>query len=553
MNINLLTIDSNLATATETRPFLSKSDSNTNSSKFALTLDSEKLQTKTHEKPTTDNTKDNIQNHKKPLIGSTSEFSQTIEKKQKSEKYSNIANKTESNERKIISSSIKQKNKQLNETQSRLAELPILMEQNKEGTHAKLSFQVAQITTNTQNKSPSVTGQSIKSTEIKLLHNTEKGQLGIKTVLPAKSNGEIGLKALKSNHSKNVPAVKKQLETANNNEKTAVSAKIISLTKKGNTKELTPEISVNTGKGTNASGIKPPAMNINPATVQDKTLQTKPYSKQVETDKLKLTADIDAKSKKSQNISNLSNPNSKESLHTGNNVSENKNTQHLTATSVQVIAGQIKDQRNSASNKNSSQAFEQILSHNNSQPIITEQSPISARNSTTNNPQSWSSSDVSADIGRQILDSVQRSMSQQGMDHQITVRLNPPELGKVLVKFQQQDTELTGLMEVNKLQTRYEIEQALPQLIRSLADSGIHIKRLDVMLSDEQQPGQGAVGNQSLQSGGFQQQYFNNPYSFGNDSELNQNNEWLTSNNSHENLSELHGTLLADDSINILI
>lgn len=557
MNVNLLTIDNNLAAATKTRPFPSKSDSNANNSQFALALDSEKLQVKTHEKPTTDNIKEKVQNHEKPLSGSSSESPQSINKKQKSEKYSKNADKTESKEQNIISSSTKQKNKQLNEIQSRLAELSILVEQNKEGTHAKneakASFQIAQITTKTQNKSPSVTGHAVKSTEIKLLHATEKGQLGIKTVLPAKSNGENGLKAITTELSKSTPAVKKQPETASNNDKATVSAKTISLTEKGNTKELTPEISDNTGKGTNASSVKPSAMNINPATVQDKTSETKPYSKQVDTEKLKLTADTDAKSKKSQNIWNLSNTNSKESIHTGNNVSENKNVQKLNAAPVQVIAGQTKDQSNSASNKSSSQVFEQILSHNNSQPLITEQSPILAKNATAANHQSQSSSDVSADIGRQILESVQISMSQQGTDHQITVRLNPPELGKVLIRFQQQDTELTGLMEVNKSQTRYEIEQALPQLIRNLADCGIHIKRLDVTLSNEQQPGQGAVGNQSLQSGGSQQQYSNNPDSFGNDSALSQSNEWLTSNNSYEDLPEFQGALLTDDSINILI
>ena len=147
-------------------------------------------------------------------------------------------------------------------------------------------------------------------------------------------------------------------------------------------------------------------------------------------------------------------------------------------------------------------------------------------------------------------------MSKDGSDepdHQITVRLNPPELGKVLIKFQQQDSELTGLMEVNKSQTRFEIEQALPQIMRNLANCGIHIKRLDVMLSNEQQPGQGTLGNQSLQYGGAQQQYSANQGTSGNDSAFNQNSEWLSSNNSYENLSELQEALITDGSINMLV
>jgi flagellar hook-length control protein FliK len=164
-----------------------------------------------------------------------------------------------------------------------------------------------------------------------------------------------------------------------------------------------------------------------------------------------------------------------------------------------------------------------------------------------------SSSDVSADIGRQILESVQRSISQQDANRQITVRLNPPELGKVVIRFQQQNAEITGLMEVNKAQTRFEIEQALPQIIRNLADCGIQIKRLEVMLSNEQQPGQGALGNQSLQSGTAQQQYSGNPGTSGNNTDVYDSNEWLTSNNGYENLSELQGALITDGSINLLI
>jgi flagellar hook-length control protein FliK len=168
-------------------------------------------------------------------------------------------------------------------------------------------------------------------------------------------------------------------------------------------------------------------------------------------------------------------------------------------------------------------------------------------------PSQNSSSDVSADIGKQILESVQRYMSQQGDEQQISVRLNPPELGKVLIKFQQHENELTGLMEVSKNQTRHEIEQTLPQIIRNLADSGIQIKRLEVVLSNEQQPGQGAFGNQSLQSGGSQQQHSGNPGTSGNDMDVQQSNEWLASNNSYEGLSELQETLITDSSINMLI
>ena len=157
------------------------------------------------------------------------------------------------------------------------------------------------------------------------------------------------------------------------------------------------------------------------------------------------------------------------------------------------------------------------------------------------------------DRGWFIFESVQTSISQQSTDRQITVSLNPPELGKVLIRFQQQEAELTGLMEVNKAQTRFEIEQALPQIIRNLADCGIQIKRLEVTLSNEQQTGQGTLGNQSLQSDGTQQQYSANPGTAENDTDINESNEWLARNNSYENLSELQEALITDGSINLLI
>jgi flagellar hook-length control protein FliK len=87
-----------------------------------------------------------------------------------------------------------------------------------------------------------------------------------------------------------------------------------------------------------------------------------------------------------------------------------------------------------------------------------------------------------ASIREQIYQSV-RSSIQQG-DSQITIRLNPPELGQVSVKFSERGNELTGLLEATNPQTRAEIRQAIPEIIRSLEESGINIKRIDVMLSD---------------------------------------------------------------------
>jgi hypothetical protein len=107
-------------------------------------------------------------------------------------------------------------------------------------------------------------------------------------------------------------------------------------------------------------------------------------------------------------------------------------------------------------------------------PIIVDSANVAARSASAN--------DTAAAIRNQIFQSVQTSI-QQGQ-REITVHLNPPDLGRVSIKFSEQGKELTGLLEVTNSQTRAEIRQAIPEIIRSLEASGISIKRLDVMLSD---------------------------------------------------------------------
>gem|GEM_PF-6614216 len=72
-------------------------------------------------------------------------------------------------------------------------------------------------------------------------------------------------------------------------------------------------------------------------------------------------------------------------------------------------------------------------------------------------------------------------------DRQITVRLNPPELGKVFIRFHRDKDQITGLLEVTRAQTKTDIQQALPQIVRTLEDSGVQIKRIEVSLENEQQ------------------------------------------------------------------
>ncbi len=102
-------------------------------------------------------------------------------------------------------------------------------------------------------------------------------------------------------------------------------------------------------------------------------------------------------------------------------------------------------------------------------------------------------------LREQIRESIQNSL-EQGRQ-QVVVKLHPPELGKVAIRFEEQNRQLTGLLEADRQQTRVEIQNALPQILRSLQQSGIQIKRIDVMLSDSQQQSQQSLKDHWLQEG----------------------------------------------------
>jgi flagellar hook-length control protein FliK len=93
---------------------------------------------------------------------------------------------------------------------------------------------------------------------------------------------------------------------------------------------------------------------------------------------------------------------------------------------------------------------------------------------------------VSQSVGDQILDSLKASITQG--DRQLLIRLQPPELGMVLVRLREQGERLEGTLKVERTDTRREIEQVLPEVVRSLQDAGIGIRRLDVTDSDSSGP-----------------------------------------------------------------
>ena len=217
----------------------------------------------------------------------------------------------------------------------------------------------------------------------------------------------------------------------------------------------------------------------------------------------------------------------------------------LNPAQVQISTNQTKDRGSSTSNNSSNSDFEQILPSSDAQTPVSDQT--SAFGPVAKTADNTSPGNVSTSISKQIQGSI-NSLSRQG-DQQITIHLNPPELGKVYIKFQEQGGQITGLLEVDKIQTRVEIQQALPQIIQNLADSGIQIKRLEVVLTD--QPEQQLYKEQSLQDGWAGQQpgtERGNP-----NSDAVETNEWLTNDSTYAGFPEPQEMLITDDSIDILI
>lgn len=199
----------------------------------------------------------------------------------------------------------------------------------------------------------------------------------------------------------------------------------------------------------------------------------------------------------------------------------------------------------------------QMLAQTPAQTPVTEQGPIFAVETepTTSSEQPQTTpGDAPSDVSNQILESVRSSLSQQTGDKEITIQLNPPELGKISVKFQEQGDQITGTLEVSKAQTRAEIEQALPGIIRSLADSGVAIRRIEVVLSQNEQSGNQASKDTLLQDGAFQQRNSANPGQSGNEQQASQTYYGPTGRGryQHQNAADPYEMLVNNSSINML-
>ncbi len=151
-------------------------------------------------------------------------------------------------------------------------------------------------------------------------------------------------------------------------------------------------------------------------------------------------------------------------------------------------------------------------------------------------------------VNEQITSSINNAVKDG--QNEITVALNPPELGKVHIQLQEQNGELTGTLRFSKAETKLEIEQLMPQLIKDLQASGVTVKKIAVVQTD-------------VQSGDYQQ-FKEHVAQQGNDDYQEQSNSWSGERNyvsqrqSPDSIysgsdSVYESSYINDDAMNILI
>jgi flagellar hook-length control protein FliK len=98
-----------------------------------------------------------------------------------------------------------------------------------------------------------------------------------------------------------------------------------------------------------------------------------------------------------------------------------------------------------------------------------------------------SSSELEAPLSvpQQVLRSLQSAIQN---DHQtIQLALSPEGLGLVRIKLDRTGEEISGVLEIQKEQTRQEIEKALPNLVASLNSQGIQVRKIEISQTPNQE------------------------------------------------------------------
>lgn len=159
--------------------------------------------------------------------------------------------------------------------------------------------------------------------------------------------------------------------------------------------------------------------------------------------------------------------------------------------------------------------------------------------------------DTNQMISQQLQESIEHTLRQDS--RQFVIHLNPPELGKVVIKFQESGGDITGVLEVDKSQTRYQIQQELPQIIQNLQNAGVQVKRIEVVLTNQQQQGFKEQSMSFAQQGNANQQESSYQGTGQNEPGWTANEKWMTAADSFESDYSLEQQFVTDDAINMLV
>jgi flagellar hook-length control protein FliK len=151
---------------------------------------------------------------------------------------------------------------------------------------------------------------------------------------------------------------------------------------------------------------------------------------------------------------------------------------------------------------------------------------------------------LKTDLSEQIQESAKAVLTSN--KNQVTIRLNPPELGSISLKVSDNGKQITGLLQISNPDTKYEVQQMLPEIIRNIEDAGISIKRFDVVLNN---PSNQQTAQQSLYQQNAQQ---NNSFG-GNSNTGYQNFSNLFDENGLQTISAAQIITSVAGSINILM
>jgi len=599
MDTNFVSIADALAGPAGFVPVSARQEPAMKTVRFSDVSDEKQLHPNSRQSVKTDN--EPIGSQSNPVEKTPKEFRQTLREKEDSGNLPKAQKNTKSQEQ-PAGSKIQDRPELV---QSWLTQNAVPVENTKATSATKVESKSAQkITAVISNikteKSVPITGQAVKAAEIKLLENGDKVQAGLNTVLPEKSQGLNGLRLVQGNSSKNIPTEQALTDitdrtgkTSASNEKTVaakvspnaiqtgnqvtqgpavidaklnntgqkpVVAKIMPVVenpKLSASKTMDSNVAANTGNaGKTASAVGQTPVTDNPVIVETpKASEILQKSVAAETGKSARAVEVEtalhtsgfekAKEAPSAQRKNLN--------QAGRDVVNDPSLRKSNASEVQVDIGQAKNHSAANFNNSSYQEFSQIISQNGPETQVSANSFSGAGTKLADLSGAASSSDISADVGKQILESIHSSISQQAAEKQVTVRLNPPELGQVFIKLQEQDTQITGVLEVSKAQTKLEIEQALPEITRNLAASGVQVNRIEVVLSASEHSAEHGAKDTLLNDGSYQQQSSSDYGSSGNDYETDGTYYELSNDSVYRNVAEFREMNVSGNSINVLI